>query len=442
MEVLADSPSSSSSSSLAGASARALAPAPAGVGSGEVGAEGVGSGGETGVARFAAADERADACAAFALAGMVVVELERIGPSARGRLGDVIDEAIEHALGARGAAAPGIASNSDRDAILSDQLFRARRAGATGLAIVLGPLSAAVGSCAALEPEDCAVLSYLARAARERPLSLILDATDAETAGYGVPLPLRVLLPHEKPSRADEAVEAATTPAPEPPTTATPEPATTPPVLQTSPNPERSSCGAGRGAARSRRRMRRRLAHLDPATDRRPRTSATRRTGAPLCRELHATPSRDRLGTRRHARTPRSRRVRRSFRQGVHRSFHDVRRDDQAPAAGTRRARHRCAHRAAPRGPLDPPVARGLDAVGRVAPRAGAARLQARASRVGGGRAPALERPPDDDDATARGRSPGAWRLCALRPRSRATPSHRAGAPPSTSAGCAWVLAS
>src|SRR5271165_2630477 len=88
---------------------------------------------------FAGVEERDLACARFEREGMVVVELEGIGPSARGRLAEVLDEAIERALSARGAPGPGIASGSgsDRDATLSDQLFRARRTGATGRAVVL-----------------------------------------------------------------------------------------------------------------------------------------------------------------------------------------------------------------------------------------------------------------------------------------------------------------
>jgi hypothetical protein len=166
---------------------------------------------------FADAEERERVPATLAEAGMVVVRVD-IGASAQGRLADVVDEAVERALGARGAAAPGIVSSSDRDATLSDQLFRARRAGATGIAVVLGPLRAAASAaegCAALEPSDSAFLSFLAGASRERPLALVLDARDAETAGYGAPIPLRKLLP-----RGDcdpvpaEVPEVSPTPAP------------------------------------------------------------------------------------------------------------------------------------------------------------------------------------------------------------------------------------
>jgi hypothetical protein len=143
---------------------------------------------------FATEEERDAACVRLELSGMVVAELEGIGPSRRGRLAEAIDEALESKLAARGAAAPGITSGSDRDATLSDQLFRARRSGAKGLAIVLGPLRAVTGALAALEPEDCATLRFLATATRERPVALVLDARDCTTGGYGDPVALTQLL--------------------------------------------------------------------------------------------------------------------------------------------------------------------------------------------------------------------------------------------------------
>src|SRR5262245_6225746 len=77
-------------------------------------------------ARFASASERARARAELEAARVLLVGIEAIGASARGRLADVIDEAIERELEARGAAPPGIGSTCDADASLADQLFRAR----------------------------------------------------------------------------------------------------------------------------------------------------------------------------------------------------------------------------------------------------------------------------------------------------------------------------
>ncbi len=143
---------------------------------------------------FATPTERDAACGQLAESGMIVVELEGIGPSARGHLADAIDEAIERELAVRGGAGPGITSASDRDAALSDQLFRARRLGAPGIAIVLGPLRAAAGALGALEPEDCATLRFFASAASERGVVMLLDARDARTGGYGEPVPLGEIL--------------------------------------------------------------------------------------------------------------------------------------------------------------------------------------------------------------------------------------------------------
>jgi hypothetical protein len=171
----------------------------------------------TGEIRFATLDERDAASVRLERTGHLVAELEGIGPSARGRLGEAIDEAIEEALSARGATAPGITSGSDRDATLSDQLFRARRVGGRGLAIVLGPLRAATNPLSALEPEDSATLRFLADATRERPLVLILDGRDAVTGSYGDPVPLRSLLVPQAASANADAHTHETSPGPPPP---------------------------------------------------------------------------------------------------------------------------------------------------------------------------------------------------------------------------------
>ncbi|HEX3771420.1 MAG TPA: hypothetical protein VHV30_11165 [Polyangiaceae bacterium] len=127
-------------------------------------------------------------------AGFVVIELEGIGPSARGRLAEVIDDAVEQEFALRGAAGAGCGFTRDRDAALSDQLFRARRFGGLGLALVLGPLRGAANPVGALEPEDSETLAFLAQATRERPLVLVLDERDEKTGGYGAPIALKTLL--------------------------------------------------------------------------------------------------------------------------------------------------------------------------------------------------------------------------------------------------------
>ena len=147
-----------------------------------------------GEVRFTARVDRAAACRELDRLGLLVVELDELGGAARGRLAELIDHAIEQKLGDRGAGGPGITTACDRDAALSDQLYRARRTGAAGIAIVVGPLRETAGSEGALQPVDCATLRFLANASSERPLVLVLDERDAATNGYGDPIPIREVL--------------------------------------------------------------------------------------------------------------------------------------------------------------------------------------------------------------------------------------------------------
>jgi hypothetical protein len=175
--------------------------------------------GARGTVRFADTDERDAACRSLERAGLIVVELEGIGPSVRGRLGETIDMAIERELGARGMAGRGLANGelagapATSDDALSDQLHRARRGGARGIAIVLGPLRAATGALGAIEPQDCAALRLLARATEERPVYLVLDARDARTGGYAEPMALEQILAGER----AKVVVASRTPSDVPP---------------------------------------------------------------------------------------------------------------------------------------------------------------------------------------------------------------------------------
>jgi|HubBroStandDraft_2_1064218.scaffolds.fasta_scaffold08857_3 hypothetical protein len=157
---------------------------------------------------FASAFERDDAAASLAAAGAVVVEIEGIGPSIRGRLGEAIDEAIESALAGLGASGAGLAGAGDRDAALSDQLFRARRVGATGIAIVLGPMRAAAAPRGALAPEDCDALRFLATATGERPVVLLVDSRDEGTRGYGEAVGLGEILAVKQGAGADAGAGA------------------------------------------------------------------------------------------------------------------------------------------------------------------------------------------------------------------------------------------
>jgi len=184
-------------------------------------------------ARFAPANERDAACERLASSMALVVHVA-VEASARGRLSDVIDESIERELDARGAAPPGIGAASDADAALSDQLFRARRVGAMGIALAVGPLRAATSARGAIEPEDSATLRFWASATSERPVWLFLDAADATTGAYGDPIALASVIAEAPDHEADDG-EPDTTPTPAttiPTVTPTPTP-TTPPTVTT-----------------------------------------------------------------------------------------------------------------------------------------------------------------------------------------------------------------
>jgi hypothetical protein len=167
------------------------------------------SGHEPPRARFLPCEAREEACRALEAGRALVVRVETIGAAARGRLADVIEEAVERELDARGAAPPGIGSASDADAALSDQLFRARRVGATGIALSLGPLRAATSALGAIEPEDGATLRFWALANLDRPVWLMLDASDAATGAYGEPVHLASLLDDVRRTRDDDEAESA-----------------------------------------------------------------------------------------------------------------------------------------------------------------------------------------------------------------------------------------
>ncbi len=178
----------------------------------------------------------------------LVLRIERLGPSARGRLSDVIDEAMERELDARGAPSPGVGSSFDADAALSDQLFRARQVGVKRVCLALGPMRSASSPSGAIEAEDTATLLFWARATRERPVELVLDTTDEGTKGFVMPVALKDAL-----GLSLEVSHAAKVDPKEPPpleaTPATPtreaEPAT-PPLAEVHSAMDRHTLGIGK----------------------------------------------------------------------------------------------------------------------------------------------------------------------------------------------------
>lgn len=128
--------------------------------------------------------------------GALVVRVDPPPALVRGALHELLDDLVERELTRLGAPSPYLAAWStmpdDADARLSDQLFRARTVGATGIAFLLGSLAGIARP--SLTPEDSATLTWLARAAKAAPLVLLVDDGDTRMLGYADPLPLATLL--------------------------------------------------------------------------------------------------------------------------------------------------------------------------------------------------------------------------------------------------------
>jgi hypothetical protein len=140
-----------------------------------------------GEVRFLRREEAIRLRGALEAARLLVVTIPDLGPGARGRLAEVLDDAIEGALRSRGGAPPGIGATCDRDAALSDQLYRARKVGREGLAIELGSMGGIVDPRRTLDPDDAELLRFLVEATRERPVVLLLDGADTEIRAHGAP---------------------------------------------------------------------------------------------------------------------------------------------------------------------------------------------------------------------------------------------------------------
>ena len=141
-----------------------------------------------GCALFLSADDAREKIAAWRDAGIFVVRIEALA-SSRGRVEELIDDAIDAAIIAHGGAAPGVNSALDRDAAFSDRIFRVRRLGFYGIAIVLGSLRVTSAGHLALDADDCAALRGIADLTRDRPLSIVFDRADRDLGAHGRPIP-------------------------------------------------------------------------------------------------------------------------------------------------------------------------------------------------------------------------------------------------------------
>ncbi|XXT18085.1 hypothetical protein WME94_48440 [Sorangium sp. So ce429] len=108
-----------------------------------------------------------------------------------GQLRAALDEAVELALALRGALPPRVQDGAALEAVIADQVFRARALGAAGLAVALPRLTG--GARGALHPEDSATLLAWLGAAREAPVALLFDEGD-RSAQVLAPVPLSDLV--------------------------------------------------------------------------------------------------------------------------------------------------------------------------------------------------------------------------------------------------------
>ncbi|WP_437504073.1 hypothetical protein [Sorangium sp. So ce1099] len=108
-----------------------------------------------------------------------------------GQLRAALDEAVELALALRGALPPRVQDGAALEAVIADQVFRARALGAAGLAVGLPRLTR--GARGALHPEDSATLLAWLGAVREAPVALVLDEGD-RSAQVLAPVPLSDLV--------------------------------------------------------------------------------------------------------------------------------------------------------------------------------------------------------------------------------------------------------
>src|SRR5512142_2506284 len=85
--------------------------------------------------RFVTDQERTTLQAPIDAAAFLVVDVAMPNAGGRGRLREWIESSIESALAQQKAPPAGTQGEGSLDAVLSDQLFRARQTGASGLSL-------------------------------------------------------------------------------------------------------------------------------------------------------------------------------------------------------------------------------------------------------------------------------------------------------------------
>lgn len=105
--------------------------------------------------------------------GSLVVSVALFG-ARRGSFAEKTEAAVEEALRGRGAGAQGLGAEAEPCALLSDQLFRARRLGFRGLALLVPTLKPLAARLGAIDATDAEHIRFLASATRDRPLVFVL----------------------------------------------------------------------------------------------------------------------------------------------------------------------------------------------------------------------------------------------------------------------------
>ncbi len=131
--------------------------------------------------------------AALAEQGAMVVQVA-CDRGARGKLGEKIEARIETELSARGASSPGMGADDGPSALLSDQLFRARKLGHRALCLSLTGLERLAEPVGGLDAVDARALRFYAFASRERPVTLLLPENAVRLVAFAAPVPLVELI--------------------------------------------------------------------------------------------------------------------------------------------------------------------------------------------------------------------------------------------------------
>ncbi|MCB9605463.1 MAG: hypothetical protein H6716_02670 [Polyangiaceae bacterium] len=148
----------------------------------------------TAEARLVTRKERSELRARAEKAGLLWVSVPAPSAQQRGQLALVVDAAIEEQLAGRAAGPAGFGAATNLEATLSDQLYRARSVGATGLVLMFDTLARLTNLAGALDAEDSAVLRWWLRAATEKRVRLLFDVRDRYLGIYTRPVALETLL--------------------------------------------------------------------------------------------------------------------------------------------------------------------------------------------------------------------------------------------------------